>query len=65
MRLDEYVEDLERDEDAERRRLVKQKSYAITEFRYLVADERRHHQRFGGCRLHPTTKVVGFRLETL
>jgi DNA repair protein NreA len=32
MRLDEYIEGLERDEAAERRRLAREKSYAITEY---------------------------------
>ena len=32
MRLDEYFEEIERDEAAERRELVKQKSYAITDY---------------------------------
>ncbi|MHC3437171.1 DNA repair protein NreA [Natrialbaceae archaeon A-gly3] len=31
MRLDEYIEELEPDEEAERRRLAKEKSYAITD----------------------------------
>ena len=31
MRLDDYIESLEPDEEAERRRLAKEKSYAITE----------------------------------
>ncbi|HET7323252.1 MAG TPA: DNA repair protein NreA [Halococcus sp.] len=32
MRLDEYFEEIERDERAERRQLVKEKSYAITDY---------------------------------
>lgn len=32
MRLDEYFEEIERDEAAERRQLVKEKSYAITDY---------------------------------
>ena len=32
MRLDEFIEGLERDEDAERRQLAREKSYAITEY---------------------------------
>ena len=32
MRLDEYLDGFERDEDAERRRLAREKSYAITEY---------------------------------
>ena len=39
MRLDEYIEDLEPDEEAERRRLAKEKSYAITD--HLESFERK------------------------
>ncbi len=38
MRLDEYIEGLQRDEAAERRRLAREKSYAITEYIDEVED---------------------------
>lgn len=43
MRLDEYFEEIERDERAERRQLVKEKSYAITE--YLEDVEHQFNER--------------------
>ena len=43
MRLDEYFEEIERDEWAERRQLVKEKSYAITE--YLEDVEHQFNER--------------------
>ncbi|AGB16853.1 hypothetical protein Halru_2267 [Halovivax ruber XH-70] len=46
MRLDEYIEDLEPDEEAERRRLAKEKSYAITD--HLETVERRFDDVISG-----------------
>ncbi len=46
MRLDEFLEDFERDEAAERRRLAKEKSYGITE--YLEDVEARISSTIGG-----------------
>ncbi|MFC3958018.1 DNA repair protein NreA [Halovivax cerinus] len=46
MRLDEYIEDLEPDEEAERRRLAKEKSYAITD--HLSDVERRFDDVISG-----------------
>ena len=46
MRLDEYIEGLERDEAAERRRLAREKSYAITD--YLDDVERRFSEVVSG-----------------
>jgi hypothetical protein len=43
MRLDEYFEEIERDKQAERRQLVKEKSYAITD--YLEDVEHEFNQR--------------------
>jgi len=40
MRLDEFVEGLERDEEAHRRQLAKEKSYAITEYLDEIKRER-------------------------
>ncbi len=53
MRLDEYVEDLERDEEAEKRRLVKQKSYAITD--HLTRVEQRFEEVTQGDALFGST----------
>ncbi|WP_254863789.1 DNA repair protein NreA [Halovivax gelatinilyticus] len=46
MRLDEYIEDLEPDEEARRRQLAKEKSYAITD--YVSDVERRFDDAISG-----------------
>src|SRR6056297_2851861 len=53
MRLDEYIEDLEPDEEAERRRLAKEKSYAITD--HLADVERRFDDALSGDALVGST----------
>ncbi|GAB3029622.1 DNA repair protein NreA [Natronobiforma cellulositropha] len=53
MRLDEYIEGLEPDEEAERRRLAKEKSYAITD--HLEGFERRFERALSGDTLVGST----------
>src|SRR6056297_1422425 len=53
MRLDEFVEDLEPDADAERRRLAEEKSYAITD--YLEDVQREFQQSISGDTLVGST----------
>ncbi|ARS88627.1 DNA repair protein NreA [Natrarchaeobaculum aegyptiacum] len=53
MRLDEYIEDLEPDEEAERRRLAREKSYAITD--HLEDVERRFDDVLSGDTLVGST----------
>ncbi|WP_254765702.1 DNA repair protein NreA [Salinilacihabitans rarus] len=53
MRLDEYIEDLEPDEEAERRRLAKEKSYAITD--HLAEFERKFDDALSGDSLVGST----------
>lgn len=53
MRLDEYFEEIERDEAAERRELVKEKSYAITD--YLDDVEYEFNKRVSGDALLGST----------
>ncbi len=53
MRLDDYIEDLEPDEEAERRRLAKEKSYAITD--HLEDFERNFEQSLSGDTLVGST----------
>ncbi|MFB6169958.1 MAG: DNA repair protein NreA [Haloarculaceae archaeon] len=53
MRLDDYIEGLERDEAAERRQLVKEKSYAITD--YLEDVERQFREVAQGDSLFGST----------
>ncbi|MDZ7730372.1 MAG: DNA repair protein NreA [Natrialbaceae archaeon] len=53
MRLDEYIADLEPDEEAERRRLAKEKSYAITD--HLEQVEQRFDQALSGDNLVGST----------
>ena len=53
MRLDDYIEDLEPDEEAERRRLAKEKSYAITD--HLERFEREFEQALSGDTLVGST----------
>ena len=53
MRLDEYIEDLEPDEEAERRRLAKEKSYAITD--HIERFERRFDDALSGDTLVGST----------
>ncbi|MCU4925631.1 Nre family DNA repair protein [Halobacteria archaeon AArc-dxtr1] len=53
MRLDDYIEDLEPDAEAERRRLAKEKSYAITD--HLEAFERDFEQALSGDTLVGST----------
>ncbi|WP_290814440.1 DNA repair protein NreA [Halovivax sp.] len=53
MRLDEYIEDLEPDEEAERRRLAREKSYAVTD--YLEDFERRFDDALSGDALVGST----------
>ncbi|AHF99774.1 hypothetical protein HALLA_14255 [Halostagnicola larsenii XH-48] len=53
MRLDDYIEELEPDEEAERRRLAKEKSYAITD--HLEDFERNFEQSLSGDTLVGST----------
>ncbi len=53
MRLDDYIEGLQRDADAERRRLAKEKSYAITD--YLEDVERAFQETVQGDALFGST----------
>ncbi|RQH03041.1 DNA repair protein NreA [Natrarchaeobius oligotrophus] len=53
MRLDEYIEELEPDEEAERRRLAKEKSYAITD--HIEEFERRFDDALSGDTLVGST----------
>jgi len=53
MRLDEYVEEIEHDEDAERRRLVRQKSYDIVD--HLTEVEHRFEEVTQGDALFGST----------
>ncbi len=53
MRLDEYIEDLEPDEEAERRRLAKEKSYAITD--HIAEFERKFDDALSGDTLVGST----------
>ncbi len=53
MRLDEYIEELEPDEEARRRQLAKEKSYAITD--HLEDFERNFEQRLSGDTLVGST----------
>ncbi|PSQ42531.1 hypothetical protein BRD17_08525 [Halobacteriales archaeon SW_7_68_16] len=53
MRLDEFVADLERDREAERRELAREKSYEITE--YLADTERRFDEVTQGSSLFGST----------
>ncbi len=53
MRLDDYIEDLEPDEEAERRRLAKEKSYAITD--HLEEFERQFDDALSGDTLVGST----------
>ncbi|WP_222918466.1 DNA repair protein NreA [Natrinema sp. SYSU A 869] len=53
MRLDDYIEDLEPDEEAERRRLAKEKSYAITD--HLEEFERKFDDALSGDTLVGST----------
>ena len=53
MRLDEYFEDIEPDEEAERRRLAREKSYAITD--HLERVERRFDAALSGDSLVGST----------
>ncbi|WP_121741091.1 DNA repair protein NreA [Natronorubrum halophilum] len=53
MRLDDYIEDLEPDEEAERRRLAKEKSYAITD--HLEEFEQRFDDALSGDSLVGST----------
>src|SRR6056297_1369531 len=53
MRLDDYIEELEPDEEAERRRLAKEKSYAITD--HLADFERRFDDAVSGDTLVGST----------
>jgi len=53
MRLDEYIEELEPDEDARRRQLAKEKSYAITD--HLADFERNFEQALSGDTLVGST----------
>jgi DNA repair protein NreA len=53
MRLDDYIESLEPDEEAERRRLAKEKSYAITD--HLEEFERNFEQALSGDTLVGST----------
>ncbi len=53
MRLDDYIEELEPDEEAERRRLAKEKSYAITD--HLADFERRFDDALSGDALVGST----------
>ncbi|APX96639.1 DNA repair protein NreA [Natronorubrum daqingense] len=53
MRLDDYIEDLEPDEEAKRRRLAKEKSYAITD--HLEEFEQRFDQSLSGDSLVGST----------
>ena len=53
MRLDDYIEDLEPDEEAERRRLAKEKSYAVTD--HLADFERRFDDALSGDSLVGST----------
>jgi hypothetical protein len=58
MRLDEYFEEIERDEAAERRQLVKEKSYAITD--YLEDVEHEFEQRVSDDALLGSTSPTIF-----
>ena len=53
MRLDDYIEELEPDEEAERRRLAKEKSYAITD--HLEEFEQRFDDALSGDSLVGST----------
>ncbi|MFP8954085.1 hypothetical protein ACLI4Z_14125 [Natrialbaceae archaeon A-arb3/5] len=53
MRLDDYIEELEPDEEAERRRLAKEKSYAITD--HIEDFERRFDDALSGDTLVGST----------
>ncbi|MFC4245470.1 DNA repair protein NreA [Natribaculum luteum] len=53
MRLDEYIEDLEPDEEAERRRLAREKSYAITD--HIAEFEQRFDDALSGDTLVGST----------
>jgi len=58
MRLDEYIEELEPDEEAERRRLAKEKSYAITD--HVERFEREFQRSLSGDSLVGSTAPTIF-----